>query len=376
MGKKTEFLYLSEQDCIDAGVLDVAASIDNSEEVFKLLATGDYLMGGPTRNNHGMYIMFPETTPFPNMPVAGPDRRFAAMPAYVGGRFDMAGVKWYGSNAENKKKGLPRSVLTVTLNDKDTGEPLCFMSANIMSSMRTGAIPAIGARYLSKSDAEVLTCVGCGPIGKACMDAIVTEMKPKGLKKVIAYDINAEAADRFAKMITEKYGLEAVGTTDQGAACKEADIISVAVSRVAPLHFKREWIKKGTLLIASGPLQCEEQLWLDMEIVLDHIGLHHEYVNDSINSGNKEKGYATYIGGPLYHLIDAGKKPALDDTKAIGKIILGEQEGRTDDDQIICFINCGMAVFDIGLSHDIYKNALAKGIGTKLTLWDEPYQTK
>lgn len=376
MGKKTEFLFLSEQDCIDAGILDVAASIDNSEEVFKLLAKGDYLMGGAQHDNHGMYIMFPESSPFPNMPLAGPDRRFAAMPAYVGGRFDMCGVKWYGSNAENKKIGLPRSVLTVTLNDKSTGEPLCFMSANIMSSKRTGAIPAIGARYLAKKDAEVLTCIGCGPIGEACMDAIVTEMKPKGLKKVIAYDISIEAAERFAKMITERYGIEAVGEADQGTACLQADIISVAVSRVAPLHFKREWIKPGTLLIASGPLQCEEELWLDMEIVLDHLGLHHEYVKDSINSGDKDKGYATYIGGPIYHLIDAGKKPPIDDMKAMGKIILGEQEGRTSDDEIICFINCGMAVFDIALSHDIYKNALEKGIGQKLTLWDDPYQVK
>lgn len=46
MGKKTEFLYLSERDTIDAGVLDEKKCIDNAEEVFKLLSQGDYLMGG------------------------------------------------------------------------------------------------------------------------------------------------------------------------------------------------------------------------------------------------------------------------------------------------------------------------------------------
>ena len=30
-----------------------------------------------------------------------------AMPAYLGGKFDMAGVKWYGSNVGNREKGLP-----------------------------------------------------------------------------------------------------------------------------------------------------------------------------------------------------------------------------------------------------------------------------
>jgi ornithine cyclodeaminase len=110
------------------------------------------------------------------MPVAGPDRRFVAMPAYLGGRFNICGQKWYGSNAANKKIGLPRSVLMVTLNDKDTGEPICYMSANLISAARTGAVPAVGTRYLARKDSKVLSLVGCGAIGKACFDAVITEL--------------------------------------------------------------------------------------------------------------------------------------------------------------------------------------------------------
>ena len=146
MAHKTEFLYMSEPDTIAAGVLDARKCIDNAEEVFTLLAKGDYLMGGNNHNNHGMYIVFPKESEFPNMPVAGPDRRFVAMPAYLGGRFDICGQKWYGSNAANKKKGLPRSVLMVTLNNKDTGEPIAYMSANLLSAARTGAVPGVGGR--------------------------------------------------------------------------------------------------------------------------------------------------------------------------------------------------------------------------------------
>ena len=53
------------------------------------------------------------------------------MPAYLGGRFQTSGVKWYGSNIANREKGLPRSILTMILNDIDTGAPLAFMSANL-----------------------------------------------------------------------------------------------------------------------------------------------------------------------------------------------------------------------------------------------------
>lgn len=372
MGKRTEFLYMSEPDVISAGVLDAPKCINNAEEVFRLLAQGDYLMGGSNHNNHGMYIVFPKETPFPNMPVAGPDRRFVAMPAYLGGRFDICGQKWYGSNAANKKHGLPRSVLMVTLNDKETGEPLCFMSANLISAARTGAVPAVGARYLARKDAEVLTCVGCGAIGKACMEAIITELP--NLKKVLCNNHSPERAVSMANYITRTYGIEAEAESDLEKAVRAADVISVAASRTAPLHFRREWVKPGCTILASGPLQCDESLWMDMDIVYDHIGLHHAYVEDAIQSGDKDDYYSGVIGGPIYRLIAAGRKPALDDSLSIGKIILGQQQGRTSDDQIICFIACGMAVFDLGLGYDLYHTALEKGIGTKLLLWDSPSQ--
>ena len=66
MAHRTDFLYLSEPDTIAAGVLDAKKCIDNAEEVFTLLAKGDYLMGGNNHNNHGMYIVFPKESEFPN----------------------------------------------------------------------------------------------------------------------------------------------------------------------------------------------------------------------------------------------------------------------------------------------------------------------
>lgn len=122
---KTRLLYLSEPDLIKAGVLDAEKCINVCEEVFRILYEGDYLMGGPNHNEHGLVLVFPKETKFKHMPVAGPERRFIAMPAYLGGRFAVCGEKWYGSNVKNpKERGLPRSVLTVTLNDPDTCEPI------------------------------------------------------------------------------------------------------------------------------------------------------------------------------------------------------------------------------------------------------------
>ena len=382
MGHKTEFLYMSEPDTIAAGVLDAKKCINNAEEVFTLLAKGDYLMGGNNHNNHGMYIVFPKESEFPNMPVAGPDRRFVAMPAYLGGRFDICGQKWYGSNAANKKVGLPRSVLMVTLNNKETGEPIAYMSANLISAARTGAVPGVATRYLARKDAEVLLCIGCGAIGTSCLDAVITELP--NVKKVICNNHSPAPAEKLAAHVREKYGVEAVVEPDLETAVRQADVISVAASRTAFLNIKGAWVKKGCTILASGPVHFDEEeggeyarnggMWTKMKVVYDHIGLHHAYVEDAIATGAKEEYYRGVIGGPIYHLIDNGLKEQLDDSLAIGKIILGEQKGRESDDDIICFIACGMAVFDLGLGYDLYNTALEKGIGTKLLLWENPAQ--
>src|SRR5699024_12366817 len=112
------------------------------------LSSGDYIMGGRNNNSHGMMIDFPKEPVHPGMPKDGPDRRFMAMPAYLGGEYKVSGCKWYGSNIKNLSKNLPRSILMMTLNHVETGAPLTFQSANLLSAWRTRAIPAVGPKYL------------------------------------------------------------------------------------------------------------------------------------------------------------------------------------------------------------------------------------
>lgn len=372
MYPRIDFTYLSEPDMINAGVLDVARCVSVCEETFSLLGKGDYLMGGANHNNHGMNIVFPKETKFPNMPVAGPDRRFAAMPGYLGGRFDVCGNKWYGSNHANMEKGLPRSILTMMLNDKDTGAPLALMSANLLSAARTGGVPGVGAKYLANAESKKLSVVGCGPINKACFSAIMTQLK--SVKSVVCFDLFLGKATEFAKWVTETYGIEASGTDDTESGFRDADVITVAASRLKPLVFKNEWIKRGATILASGPVNSDEAFLTSARIVYDHTPLHEAYVEDAIASGNKEGYYSGVIGGPVYRLIDAGKLPALRDSTGLGDVVNGVKPGRSSADERVIFFACGMAVFDISWGYDVYKNALSNGIGTSLNLWEVPNQ--
>ncbi len=371
MGTRTDFLFLSESDCIDAGVLDTARCVDVCQEVFELLAQGDYLMGGPNHNSHGMGVVFPTVSPFPNMPLAGPDRRFVAMPGYLGGRFDVCGNKWYGSNHANTAKGLPRSVLTLMLNDKDTGEPLCLMSANLLSSARTGAVPAVAVRHLASSTAESVAVLGCGPINRACLKAIASQLP--NLKQVYCYDLFDETAANLAEWTHRELGVDAVVESDLRAALSAADVVTVAASRVKPLVVQSDWFKPDATVLISGPLSADEAFWCDSRIVLDHVPLHQAYVEEAVTSPDKDVAYDGVIGGPLYRFIDDDKLPALECFADLGTLLRTPPGERTDTGRRTVFIACGMSVFDLAWGYEIYRTAVSNGLGNLLTLWDTPH---
>ena len=108
---RIDFLYLNEEDMIKSGVRDMKECICAMDETFRLLYKGDYRMGGDDANEHGIRVSFPKESIIADMPLSEPDYRFMSMPAYLGGKFHMFGIKSYGSNPNNGKLNLPRSIL-------------------------------------------------------------------------------------------------------------------------------------------------------------------------------------------------------------------------------------------------------------------------
>jgi len=366
----TEFLFLNEADMIRAGVLDTQRCLEVVEELFGILSKGDYVMGGEKYNAHGIEMKFPKESPFPNMPLDAPDRRFMAMPAYVGGRFNVVGQKWYGSNIVNPSRGLPRSVLTVMLNDADTCEPIALMSGNLVSAVRTGCVPGIATRYLAGKSAKVCACVGAGPVGRACFEAIRLEMKE--LKEVIIYDLQKEKSKAFAEEMQEKYGVKGVAADTLEQAVRGADIVSVAASSVQPVNIANDWLKAGSLIIFTGRCNIDESYFSSAKLVWDLPKMHEVYIDEHLVLPENER-FKNGIGVQVYKMMYEGKLPPITEAVGLGDVILGKREGRVSDDERICFIAGGMPVWDVGWSYELLQNAKKLGLGQTLKLWDAPY---
>lgn len=379
---KIDFLYLNEEDMIKAGVLDAGACIETMRETLSLFGKKDFLLGGPKGDEHGLQMNFPQTSDIEDFPLDdGPDRRFMAMPAYLGGRFHIAGQKYYGSNSHNSALGLPRSILMVTLSDVETGAPKAVMSANLLSAMRTGAMPAMAATYLANKDSKVLSLIGPGVINK-CALMCYMEVLPEIEKiKIRGSSKTSKTALAMKEFIMEKYPqvkeIEICDSLEE--ACRDADVVSEAMSvtKENMEEFHKDWFKPGATVFSMGSFYYKNfDEFLDTKMVVDNYGMYEKYMSNFIargpvdEFGNKREW--CIMGIHFVHLVNT-EKAKRKDVINLCDIVNGISKGRTSPDEIVMCSIGGMPLEDLSWGYDCYQKALELGIGQPLNLWNEPY---
>ena len=366
--------YFSEPDMIAAGVTDMPACVDTMEKTFALLGVDDYRMGGANHNSHGSEILFPDDSPHPRMPVNGPDRRFMAMPAYLGGEFHTAGVKWYGSNIDNRRSGLPRSIHTFILNDADTGAPLAIMNANLLSSYRTGAVSGVGARHLATPGATVAAVIGPGVMGKTALEAFAAGVPT--LDTVRIKGRSQAGIENFVTWVHETLPqfttVEICETAEE--AVRGAEVIAYATT--APTGAANypaidpAWLSPGAFVSAPACINLPDE-WLAGgagRLVLDNRSLyeawHEEFGDDAYET-------VGIIGNKFLSLEKNGAIPE-GTVVDVADIINGEVVGRRSDDDIVIYSVGGMPVEDVAWATTLYRRACEENIGTVLPVWDTP----
>lgn len=374
MNTTINFRYLNEPDMVAAGVGDLVRCTEVMEEALVLLRQGDYRMAGETGNSHGAMITFPEAPEFEGMPKDGPDRRFMAMPAYLGGRFGTTGVKWYGSNTENRKKGQPRSIHVFVLNDRDTGAPLAIMSANLLSAYRTGAVPGVGVKHLAKPDAKTVAVIGPGVIARATLSATLA-LRPS-VDTLVVKGRSAGSTQVFADWAKQQLPqLGTVTTADSiEAAIADADIVMATTSTDAAgseafPYFAKSAIKPGALLLLPAAARFDDEFLVSggARLVIDAHGLYEAWLEEYGPTAYQILGIP---GSHWFSLVEEGKIPATA-IEEIADIATGKLPTRQNDEEIFLYSVGGMPVEDVAWATELYRVAEEKNIGTVLNLWEQ-----
>ena len=335
-----DILFLNDQAMHELGAGDMKAVINDVERAYVLTEAGDVLVPGKCVMRWG------KTPEDEN--VFG---RINAMPGYIGGEYDMAGIYWIGSGPQNYKKGLPRASVTIVLNDPDTKLPVCIADGTEVSAKRTGASGGVAMKLLSRADASVLTICGAGAQGRTQLEAALI-VRPT-IKKVYVYDIRMESAQRFAEEAMARYeGIEVIPVESPEAAVRESDIIVTVTLANAPIVHS-EWLKPGCLLMNLA----------DYEVSYNCVRKAGKIVVDNWET-IKHRMVST-----VAMMWKDGLVKDEDVHAQLGQILNGSKVGRENDEEIIYFNAVGTGILDLAVATRCYRKALAEGKGVTVNYW-------
>ncbi len=262
----------------------------------------------------------------------------------------LAGVKIVGDFVDNYKQGLPSEMAVLNLFDPETGMPKAIIDATAITEMRTGAITALGGKYLGRKGSKVLGHIGAR--GTAYWNVRLLDHF-FDFEEIRVHSRRKESRDGFAEKLSQDLGKKVVATEDWESCLKDADVIVEASRLPEPKPMLlTSWVKKGAFVVPYGTMSAVE---LSLTDIMDKM-----IVDDW---GQCRKGLPF---GALRQHVDQGKLNEDNLHAELGQIVGGKKPGRERDDETILFWHRGLSLSDIALGHALLAKAARQGLGQTL----------
>lgn len=320
-------IYLNEKHIKQIGI-NWEETIDVIEDTVRCLARNDYAQ--PIKP----YLRYRDLK-----------NRIIAMPAFLGGSINMAGIKWISSFPDNINKKIPRAHSVTVLNNSDTGEPVGIINTALLSVIRTASVSGLMIRYFEKArelKKIKIGIVGFGPIGQYHLK-MCSNLLDSNIEQVFLYDINNIDINIIDKEIRDKV----IIVNNWQKAYEDADIfITCTVSKASYIDEKPK-PESLHLNVSLRDYKTSVFEWFRKAIVVD-----------DWDEVCREK---TDI--EIMHL---EKGLSKEQTFSICDVVMNNCLELFFDGNPILFNPMGMAVFDIAIATYYYNLALKKLIGQEL----------
>ena len=322
----------------------------NGPDIAALALTDDEILaaveGGLRAQGLGQTVLEPRVHLVPESSAKG---HFNVLRGVVG-PLGVAGVKVVGDFVDNWRLGLPSELAILNLFDPATGAPRAILDASTLTDMRTGAMSALGAKYLARRGSKVLGHIGAR--GTAYWNVRLLD-RLFDFDEIRVHSRRAESRRAFAATLARDLAKPVVATEDWESCVRGADIVVEASRLPAPQPLLRtEWIEPGALVIPYGTMSAVEITLTDImaKIVVD-------------DWGQCRKGTAL---GALRRHVDEGRLHEGNLFAELAEIVAGKKTGREHDDETNLFWHRGLALSDIALGCAILDKAGRHGVGQTL----------
>ena len=241
------------------------------------------------------------------------------------------------------RRGLPTIQGGLLLFDADDGSVLAIMDSAEITKLRTAAATAVAARYLARPTSSVATICGCGVQGAVHIEALRSVLP---IDTVHAVDVVTTTADRFARDMTARFGIDVRTARSLREATQQSDVVITCTSSRSPFLSLSD-LRPGTFVGAIGA-DAEHKQELMPEVLAAS-----KLVVDILDQ-------CAQIG-ELHHALDARVMDRGQVHGELANLVSGRIRGRIDATEITVFDSTGTALEDVAAAAVAYERALERG---------------
>lgn len=331
----SNILWLSEQDVLATGVCEIAESVELVEQVLRLFEEKKALIveeSAMRLNGDGL------------------DQACYCLPAYVGGDFQVCGVKWtsHGHALKDEDAGKSRIQAAIVINDASGGKPICMMNGTAIGAARTGAVTAAALRQLAPVNAKKAALLGAGGQAEHQLQALLFACP--ALSEIAIWSRGGEKNKWLAGKYQEKTNIKLTAAPTLDEAAGGADIIIAAT---------------------SAPEPYLEPQHLDTAALYCHIGFHEithaaiaRFSDIVVDTWQEAKNVS---GQSLFRYYREGLVRPEQISSTLGALLLGTNTlARASREHKIMFDAFGLPIFDISFAKTACERAKQLGLGTSV----------
>jgi 2,3-diaminopropionate biosynthesis protein SbnB len=283
---------------------------------------------------HSVFVRFPGRE----------KERIIALPGYLGGSKEVAGVKWIASFPKNVDRGMSRASALIVLNSLDTGRPHAVLEGSLVSAARTAASAALAADVLhEKGEIDVLGVIGCGVINREIVRYVGALRRKVG--SLVLYDTDTERAGAFGRGLAELgWGdrVEIAGSAQE--VLRRASVISFATTAVQPTVPDLSVCRPAATILHISLRDLTPDAVLAADNVVDDVD-HVLRAQTSLHLAQQQVGHHDFVRCSL------------------AEVLMGMQPARRNERTPVVFSPFGLGVLDLAVAQLIVDSAAKQGAG-------------
>jgi ornithine cyclodeaminase len=283
---------------------------------------------------HSSFLRFPDSD----------KDRIICLPAYLGGDYQLAGVKWIASMPGNVARGMERASAVMILNDRVTGRPGAVIEGSIISKQRTAASAALASKVLAPGEPRAIGFVGCGPINAAIAQFLAVVWP--GVTRLMAFDLDPARAEAFGgALLAQNPDVKFSVAASMDELLSECPMVSFGTTAIKPYVNDLDACPAGATILHISLRDLKVEAILSNHNIVDDLD-HVNRAATSIHLASEQEGHTDFVHSSLGDIL-------------LGNASLPERDGRK-----VIFTPFGMGVLDLAVADLVMKTLADVGGGT------------